>query len=528
MFGSNRDASYYSSSSMLYNSLLLVSAIVLWAMNVSWYPSLDGVSVYELYPIAPEKGLFMNILSKPNADDTFSAEVSLLNYCVFPSVYNELIAKSKVDILPALNRHGLVGKSATDAQGFWENIDFDSMKRSYTEYNLPYDGLVTPAGKIEPSSQYYPPICRCMNKVFETYGGRENTAQEFEDAKVGINSCLATRHVIKRQTLIGEGNGPTKGRKYISRYALLFQLCFSFVFGMFYNSIDFVADFTGKSWLNGNFKYYFGLFLSFIFLWLSPLCASSSVDPSRAIHFSTIVFLPAFALGLPVEFMWSFVAKHVDIGRQTYIHPLSFYIIMSSLYTMSLIENGVFTLSVILTYIFQSNAMSIAYAGLLFASHGKIWKESTSSRTGFILLLFLPGTMHIFSMVPTFPVNCDLNILWGLPVIFAVICYSKVLFIDHFMDDEPNTQGNKHKVTHSDHLLNIGHLLVVALVVLYYIIQLSNLQYGRSGSFNMADTGGRLTRRLNFEFAEMNITGSKMPFYDTLKKPFSDTFFLNP
>jgi hypothetical protein len=520
-----RDTKYFTRSGMVYNIMFLNVTIVIWAMNNSWYPNIDGVSVYELYPTPPEKGLFMNILTKPNADDAFSAEASLLNYCVFPNVYNELISKPTADILPALNAHGLIGGTASDAQKFWGKLDLSAMKRSYTEYNLPYDGLVAPSGKIEPSSQYYPPICRCMNKVFTVYGTKANSASEFQKAQAAVDDCLATRHMIKRQTLIGDVNsGQMKSRKYISRYSLLFQLCFAFVFGEFYNRIDFVTNFTGKSAWEGNFKYYAGMVISFLILWLSPICSAGAVDPSNSFKFSTIMFLPALVIGIVVEIMWSFVAKQVDIGRQTYMHPFSFYIILSTLYTIALVENGVFTLSVILSHLFQSNAMSLSYAGALFASHGKIWKDSTSSRTGFIIILFLPSTMLVLSMIPMYPVNCELSLLWGMPAIFAIICHAKILFIDHFMNDEPSMVNNKHKVTHSDHLLNIGHLIIVSWIVLYYSIQLADLQYGRSDSHNMASTGGRLTKRLNFEIAEV---GSN-PHYNTLNSPFSDRFFINP
>ena len=85
---------------MVYNTLLLVAAIVLWGMNASWYPNLDGVSVYELDPTLPKKELFTNIVvAKSNAENAFSAEASLLNYCVFPTVYNELKTKTKARLI---------------------------------------------------------------------------------------------------------------------------------------------------------------------------------------------------------------------------------------------------------------------------------------------------------------------------------------------------------------------------------------------------------------------------------------------
>ena len=219
----------------------------------------------------------------------------------------------------------------------------------------------------------------------------------------------------------------------------------------------------------------------------------------------------------------------MDIGRQTFMHPLNFFFVMSALYTIALIENGVFTMSVIVSQILQCNALSMAYAGALFVAHGKLWKISTSSRTGFILLLFLPATMHLIFLVPVFPVNCELNLLWYLPLVFAVICYAKLLLIDHFMNDESNTDENgKFKITHSDYFLIRGQVLLIAFVVAYYIFQLAILGYAKSGASMLGMSGGRLTNRLNFEFGEMNFVGkSDMPVYNSNTLNSSDVFYFN-
>ena len=512
---------------MFYNSALLLAAIIMWGMNSGWFPNLDGVSVYELAPSMPQKDLFKNIVGKNNVDNTFSAQATLLNYCVFPNVYNELITKTADQVFTSLKDHGLTTAAATESQGLWSSMDFSALKDTYKNNNLPYDSLTVQAGKTI-SPQFFTPLCRCMNKVYSIYGSKANSTKEFQDAQAAIDACMATRHLVKRQTLMGDStykNNDIRSRKYISRYALLFQLCAAFTIGVFYNRLDFVTDFTGRSIWEGNFTSYVGLVIVLFIMWLSPLFALGTVNDTNSITFGTLASLPAFALGIPVEFMWSFVANHLDIGRQTYMHQLSFYFIISSLYTIALLENGVFTLSVIVTHIFQSNALSIAYAGLLFTSHGKIWKSSSSSRTGLILLVFLPGTMHIYHMVPAFPVNCELNILWTLPVVFSVICYAKVLFIDHFMGDEPYMKDNKFKISHSDHLLNIGQLMVIATVVFYFMLQLANLRYGSMDSVIMSSTGGRLTKRLNFEWKEM---GSHAPMYNTPLLAFSERFYVNP
>jgi hypothetical protein len=527
---------YFTYSGLTYNVTLLFISVIIWGLSTTWYPSLDGVSVYELWPSVPSKDLFVNTASKPNEEKAFVAEASLIDYCIFPKVYNELISIDSATInhisTYLKNSRGLTQNAADIAQGLWNRKDFKGLEKSNTEYNLPYDNLVAPNGQAGISSKHYPPLCRCLNKVFDVYGGKGNIDAEFRNAQAAIDNCLSTRHIIKRQALIGSTdfkNSDMANRKYVSRYALLFQLCLAFAISFFYNMIDFKKPINQIFSSNG--VCYVGLVVVFVLLWLSHVFSAKSTNSNNAISFSTILTLPAVLLGLAVEYMWSCVAKHVDIGRQTLIHPLCFYFILSALFTISLIENGVFTLSVIITHIFQCNAMSMAYAGALFVSHGKLWKNSTSSRTGMILLIFLPATMHIFHMVPIYPVNCELNFLWVLPAVFAGICYSKVLFIDHFMDDESNTnENNKFKVTHSDHLLSVGQVFVVAVVVFYYIIQLSSLRYGESDSSMMAASGGRLTNRLNFEFGEMNIIGSgDKPFYSSTLNVanVSDVFYVN-
>ena len=88
-------------------------------------------------------------------------------------------------------------------------------------------------------------------------------------------------------------------------------------------------------------------------------------------QFSSLVYFPAAFIFIVVEVLWSFVAKEKDVRRQTYLHPYSFYVIFVNLFTIALIENGVFTLEVILTFVFLSNIIALAYAATIFTAHGK-------------------------------------------------------------------------------------------------------------------------------------------------------------
>lgn len=538
-----KNTAYFTYFGGICNLALLVSAITLWIISSAWYPNVDGVSVYEMFPIYPDRNLFKNLAGKSNAEKVFAAETQMLNYCVFPKVYNELIKRNPAlpgDITGFLKTRGLSQSQAEQIEGVWVGIagDFSAIERTNTEYNIAYDDLVVPAGKTEPSSRFFPPVCRCMNKVLAVFETKPNTNEEFDKALGSIDNCLRTQYLTKRQTLLGprndnKQNNDIRNRKFISRYALLFQLCFVFAIGYFYNKIDFMhaggsdcCSILGHNWMS-----YAGLLAVFLFMWLGyAFSAVTSISADNALSFSTLIALPALAIGALVEIIWSNVANQVDVGRQTFMHPLGFFFTMSSLCTIALIENGVFTMSVIVTHIFYCNVMSMAYAGLLFVAHGRLWKSSSSSRTGFFLLIFLPATSQMFYLTPAYPVNCQLNLLWFLPVVFAVLCFAKIIFIDHFLEDESNMDSEgRFKVTHSDHLFSMVHVLLVGIVVIYYITQLGNMSYAKPESHMMSMNGGKLTTRLNFELGEFNAVGqSRPPAYNSIDLNTSGVYFFNP
>ena len=381
-----KNTAYFTYSGGVYNLTLFFTSIVLWMLSALWYPKLDGVSVYEIQPVFPNRDFFKNMPSRSNQDEAFVAETLMLNYCVFPKVYNNLITKNvenKGEISTYLKTRGLTQTQADNAENIWKGIagEFSALEHTNTEYNLPYDDLIVPPEKIELSAQHFPPVCRCINKVLNVFENRANTNDEFYKAVSSIDNCLTTRHIVKRQTLLGgsgNDNSDIKNRKFISRYALLFQLCLAFAIGYFYNKIDFTRPMSEFNLCSWNGSRYIGLVVVFLLLWLAHVFSGiNTVRPDHAISFSSLLALPALVLGLSVEYMWSLVAKQVDIGRKTFMHPLNFFFVMSALYTIALIENGVFTMSVIVTQILQCNTMSMAYAGALFVAHGKLWKTST-------------------------------------------------------------------------------------------------------------------------------------------------------
>lgn len=534
-----RDSKNFMWSDTIWNGFLLTTACALWTVTSLRYPDLDGVAVYELQPELPNPKLTRTTLPS-NSDDIFVASTKMLDYCIFPKVFASLADPANSATSTYITDHGFNTDTTTAGvlASYWAKYDIGAMKRYTAEYNLPYDGLVATSSKPAISSHYYPPVCRCINDVFKVYEFIPRADTNGADKAMGaINNCIASQHIIKRQTVIGDNtyaNNDMKERKYISRHAVLFQLCFAFVLGVLYNNIDFKTEEKDayKSW---NTAYLIALGASFIILFFLNSLSTQSVPIHLGINFSCIIILPGMLTALIIELMWYYAAKQIDIGRQTFMHPAVFYLVMSALLTIACIENGVFTLSVLVTQIFQACILTMAYACTLFAMHGNIWKSSDSSRTGFFIVILLAGLVHIHHLIPFFPVNTGISIyLWLTPTIFGVICYAKVLFLDHFMGDEDNVKGNRYRITHSTHLFDLGYVFLVLAVVMHFVICWYNLSYGDPNATASTYNAGKLTKRLNFAFGEVNVIApTDTPFYNTItatsnKDDFQNKYYVNP
>jgi hypothetical protein len=500
---------------------------VIWGLALSNSPHLDGVSIYSLsssLPISDVSNAFPASRHGNRSASAFLTEAGMMPYCVFPRVYNKLTDRPNQAISSYLTAEQMA--STEDAAAIftaWNKINFDTWDNPFRTtgdvqynmpYNLPYDGLEE--GKsLNP--QYFSPVCRCLNSVLELYSQGKGT---YDSTVESLKACMATRHIIRQQKLVGDdslSNSDLTTRKYISRHALLFSLCTASAFSMIYNMIDFNKPGSTFQFFMDQLSRFLPLFFAFCFAYLAQIFSFAAVSPANSMQFSSIVYMPAALIFIVVELLWSHVAKKEDTRRQTYLHPYSFYVILVNLYTIALIENGVFTLEVMLTFVFLSNTIALAYTATLFTAHGKLWQQDAGGLTGYILILCLVFLSCIFHCIPIHPINSELNYLWILPFVFAFFCFAQIVVLEHLMGEDTEVDESdpgmaksiansstftykKFRFTSSVHLLNMGHTAIISLVILYYAAQMHYTWYG---DMSFTQTGGKLDRRLNFELAEL-------------------------
>ena len=506
-----------------YSFLLVLVTCVLWGLTTTYNPHLDGVAVYRMVSSMPTEDLELDFAKAGDSNklkNTMATEVKMMQHCMFPSVYMQLKGKSSAEISTLLKSNWTLGPDDEfKAQQTWAKLDFETWETPFGQgpvqnmpYNLPYDGLDA-NNQLNP--QFFSPVCRCLNRVLNSY--QRNTLT-FDKTTDSLKACIGTRSVIQKQTLVGTDdskNTDMTKRKYISRHALLFNLCFAIVFTMIYNSIEFDNGTEGSS--NQWYKFAALFFIAFGLPFFSQCFSYTAVSPANSMQFSSLVHLPAAVIFLVVELMWGYVAKESDVRRQTYLHPYSFYQILVHLHVIALIENGVFTLEVILTFVLLSNIVAMAYAAAIFIAHGRLWQNAEveseqGELKGYVMIMVLVSSAAIFHHIPVHPINSELNFLWILPDMFVVICFAQIVFLETLLDHETeegeeNEENivKKLRFTSSVHLLNVAHTIIVTVVILYFAAQLHYTWYA---DISMTQSGGKLDKRLNFELAEMSNTPS--------------------
>jgi hypothetical protein len=110
--------------------LMCIGACTLWGFTSVNYPSLDCVSVYQLMPTLPKQDKFLNGEGTTIANDIFLAKAGMVEYCVFPEVFNTLATQKNVE--QYLIGRGMWEVTANTVKSLWGQINFNATRRDGT------------------------------------------------------------------------------------------------------------------------------------------------------------------------------------------------------------------------------------------------------------------------------------------------------------------------------------------------------------------------------------------------------------
>jgi hypothetical protein len=187
------------------------------------------------------------------------------------------------------------------------------------------------------------------------------------------------------------------------------------------------------------------------------------VAPFNVFMFTVYWFFPKLLIGIVTEIYWAYCAKNNDRKRAEFMHPMTFYMTLSTLYLIGLLENGVFTFHVMINYIVSSLGLSLVYCALLFISHGNLKKENNNAsfEVSYILMLLSAAVLVTWNLLPTFSMACEWGIMWLLPGCFCFVSFANVVFSDSAAKNP----------------MHVSYFLVLLVVVVYYVRDLQSFDY---------------------------------------------------
>lgn len=490
--------------------------LTVWAVFVALYPQSDTVMLFSLDRSVPRIKDIMTGSGTSIESQRYVAEVGLLDRCIMPRLYNKLLTVP--DPLKFIDDNKGSGKGMMD---MWARTDFTGWYRHalqgtdivLDDFNLPYGVAGDPNTKTKGDPnlppQHFLPLCRCFQAVLKKYGSYPDSAMndQLPRAISAMNSCLRTRQLIPRQNFIrGDlDNSDIADKKTMSRSGFLLMIGLALLLNLVYRRWNINKEFKSP-WEEGRItdQWIKKLIMFTLFFLIFFMPASFIVGPTQGsyLRFTGIFTAAGLAFLLIIEYAWMYQGSfYNDLKRHTYMHPFPFYITLTSLYMLALIENGVFTDENIYTYIWTSLGISCLYAGVIFSENKKLWmpEYGEASRTGYLLYIFLAGLSGVLRLVPHFPVASELNFLWVLPTCFAMFCFAGVVFVEHITsEDGDHTQDeivDIAKFEETSHYVQLGHWAVLMLVLFYFLSVLVDLTMNDKLLLN----ANSAMNRLNFE-----------------------------
>ena len=523
---------YFDNLTVVYTLFVTIYGLVLWGLADK------NSSVFTLEILSrdlPDLNRFQNAFEAvgvATAANTLAGRVnislatqaSLIEYCVFPEVAYAYMAVDSNLVKQNIVNYLTVKEYATlDAK--WKLIDFNAWNR-----RAPSQPIYELVGS-QASPQNWLPWCKCVSSVL--YKFQTNMTTKYDDANAAFKGCIATQHNVPRQKVAWVDNvkdDDITSRKTISRYQLLLIICVAYMINTVYNRLDFEKP--ANDTLNIIMNVVIIVLVALI--WTLPaILVPSGMASATFWYTSSFMILPGFVMhALLTEIVWAYI--HKNNRRTSFIHPFVFYLTLQSLNFLALSENSVFTLEVYISHYFLSNTATLMYSAVLMFLHFRCaeWTKETHSKTngdyvtvyttankntdistagehnitGYFLLCGTAILIYTIILIPPYPVSSEQNIMWLLPLFFVSVTFVGVFWVEHLYDRGPgkDSDTDDDKLELTSHLVNLGHVLIIVVVLFYFTGQSMVMTYG--DSFFKGSYAGLVPARAEFALAVKNST----------------------
>jgi len=503
---------------LLYTVILFVYGVTIWA---SVDPKMDTVSLSANAHEMPSGNIFENSYTANFVDDNsrakiaLSTEVNMMQYCIAPLVIPYLLGTSNAATDMSAKDKAVFDLSKAKSQPTtWD--------RRITASN--YDKVTDVA-----SPQFLLPWCRCAHDVLMLF--KSNTKTTYATTNDAFKGCIATQYHVNRQK-VANFNNPVDdnnidSRKSLSRLTFVMFAVFAFAFNTFYSMLEFGP--TEEYFSSRNIMYLVFLFLVIVAMFMMPLISMGGAPWQNIMAISSFVIVPSVIIEfLLTEMAWSAIYRYKR--RTAYTHPFPFFITLFSLTVLALVENGVYSIEVIVTYFFVCHAVTFFYSAVLFFLHyhcadwtkkpGEGPYEVTNPSTGLINvdpsnimayfgICVVVAALMLLVAVPQFPTNDSLNVIWFTPLFYTLLTVGGAVWIEHLFDgkkDQDQDQATEHfKLELTSHLVTLAQAVLLLSLLFYftgdYMIYIFGDKY--------LPNGGMVLNRPIYSFA---LTADKMRY----------------
>ena len=484
--------------------LIFVAGITLFALGVgNDYKMIDSVALYSFQSKVPSAG-FLNTwaTARGTAVNGFPPEVirfagQMLDTCYLPDLFDALY---KTDTSVNAN-----APKDTDANVYLtdtlEQARVNSAIRSLQDVipgwgrpGVMTDGYVG-AGKNAPvyNMQALPPICRCFHSVLQKY--KASPAMNFGQINAPLKACIVTQQAIPSVTLTsnsGDNNKQLESRKFITRHGMLLILAMGYALDYILSHMSDDVPRNNSNQLMTYLCKWFSIFVLFVMMWVIPVVEGNGNQSltQNIIGCTSLLLLPPALIYVVLT-----IAEHLMLNRtervraRRFLHPFTFTVTLSVLSVVSFLENGVFIFDHFVVRALHSVAIGLMYAGVVVFTvmdNEKVVSDVSSENRGVLIYIIVSILLVGAYVVPFFPTNCELNLLWILPILYTLVTFLTTAL--HSAYDVKNETRDM-----LPHLQKATHAAILMYLILYFITQRAYVEIG-----NHFVNAGALSYNLNF------------------------------